>query len=158
MKLSEIKKAPLSFEMPSADEIAEAKRRFQSAIAGHRLYHATTERSAKRILKVGFKAMSYFTPGEPGWDEDVNLVVPGREVAGSIYPDPEHLIDSDKTMELFKRGSTPWGYKTFVKQADKDLLFWLFYDLHKQEGWGGDVDGFWVICLDPIPPEHIEEE
>lgn len=157
MKLSEIKVSKqLSFEMPSAEDIAAAKQRFQADIKKQKLYHSTTERNAKKILQVGFKAMSYFTPGEPGWDSDVNLIVHGQEVAGDIYPDPEHLMDSDRLRELYD--GKVWGYKQIVQKIDKDLLFWLFYDYHKQEGWSGDVEGFWVICLAPIEAQHIEEE
>jgi hypothetical protein len=158
MKLCEIKSKTLSFELPSPQEISAAKQKFQNDIKKHRLFHATTERAAKKIQNVGFKAMTYFTVGEPGWDEDIILTVPGKDFANDIYPDPEHLIDSDKFMELFDPGSGLISFKTVTKKLDKDILFWFFYELHKQENWDGNPEGLWVICLAAISPDHIEEE
>ncbi|WP_407303741.1 hypothetical protein [Acinetobacter sp.] len=159
MKLAELQEAKkvLSFEMPSASEISVAKQKFQNDIKKYRLYHATTESNAKKIHKVGFKPMSYFTVDEPGWDEDVILTVNGSVVANDIYPDPEHMMDSDVFNELFDSKGKTWSYKQVVKQMDKDLLFWVFYEMQKQHEWDS-IDGFWVICLEAISSEHIEEE
>lgn len=129
------------------------RKEFEKLIASSKLVHSTTDARAKRIIKDGFRAGSYFTVDEAGWNSEVELVVDGSSVLGSIYPDPEHLLDAPEIKALNLKSIS---FQTVTKKIPKEELFRIFMELIKSEGIR-DASGFWVYCEAKIPASKVRK-
>ncbi len=148
---------------PSETEIRTAKEAFLRLVKKGKLFRVVKNDRVKEVETQGFKAPVYFAFDDPNWMGDVIFSVQGKDVP-EIYPDPEHLIDSEYFEELLKGDpdlkTSGISFKTVTRKIQPDLLYWMYFDLVRQEGWSTNeiASGFWLVSPRPVSKEKITRE